>query len=172
MPTGLSDHANSHYIEFVLSSPKVTHMRGFRLIAALALILLVVANTPAQAMAGTGITVVVENLRSDKGEVRVALWSDAEGFTEPELAVAETGKKAQIGRVTFTFADLPLGRYAIISFHDENGNGDFDRTFLGLPKEGLGFSNGAWIGLGPPAFDKAAVEVIVPNQVIVVKLRY
>ena len=47
-------------------------MRGFRLIAALALILLVVANTPAQAMAGTGITVVVENLRSDKGEVRLA----------------------------------------------------------------------------------------------------
>ena len=147
-------------------------MINFRPIAALALIFLVMAHGPAKPMAVAGITVVVENLRSDKGNVRVALWSDADGFTEPEAAVAETGKKAQIGRVTFLFTGLPPGRYAIASFHDENGNGDFDRTLLGLPKEGLGFSNGAWINFGPPAFDEAAVEVIFPNQVIVVKLRY
>ncbi|MHA1601117.1 MAG: DUF2141 domain-containing protein [Alphaproteobacteria bacterium] len=147
-------------------------MNRLRPIAALALVFLVVANNPAKPLTPPGFTVVVENLRSDKGDVRVALWSDPDGFTEPEAAIAETGQKAQIGQVTFRFAGLPAGRYAIASFHDENGNGDFDLTFLGLPKEGLGFSNGAWIGLGPPAFDDAAVEVNVSSQVIVVKLRY
>ena len=124
------------------------------------------------AVAGANVTVVVENLRSDRGEVKIALWSRAEGFTEPEDAVVETGQAAEAGQVAFTFSGLPPGRYAIASFHDENGNGSFDRTFLGLPKEGLGFSNDAWIGLGPPSFDEAAVDVVEPDQVIVVKLRY
>jgi uncharacterized protein (DUF2141 family) len=147
-------------------------MFGLRPIAALALIISITANNPAQPKSIAGITVVVENLRSDKGEVRVAVWSDADGFTEPEAAVAETGKKARVGQVIFTFAELPPGRYAIASFHDENGNGEFDRTFLGLPNEGLGFSNDAWISLGPPAFDEAAVDVTTPSKLIVVKLRY
>lgn len=147
-------------------------MTRLRLISALALVLSVGAVSPAKPMSSANFTVVVENLRSADGDVRIALWSDPEGFTEADAAVAETGQKAQFGRVIFRFSGLPTGRYAIASFHDENGNGDFDRTFLGLPKEGLGFSNGAWISLGPPAFDEAAVDVEAPNQVIVVKLRY
>ena len=123
-------------------------------------------------VAVANVTVVVENLRSDSGEVRLALWSRAEGFTQPEDAVVETGQAAKAGQVIFTFNGLPPGRYAIATFHDENGNGDFDRSFLGLPKEGLGFSNDARIGLGPPSFDDAAVDVAEENQVIVIKLRY
>jgi len=147
-------------------------MTRLRRTAALALVFTMAAAGPAAPRTPADITVIVENLRSDKGDVRVALWSGPEGFTKSEAAVAETGKKAQIGRVSFRFAGLPPGRYAIASFHDENGNGDFDRTFLGLPKEGLGFSNGAWIHLGPPKFDEAAIEVKAAHQVIVVKLRY
>lgn len=147
-------------------------MIASRLIAAVAFLLLIAPASPATPMALTDLTVVVENLRSADGQVRVALWSKADGFTKPEAAIAETGQKAQIGRVTFRFAGLPTGRYAIVGFHDENGNGDLDRTVLGFPKEGLGFSNDAWISLGPPAFDEAAVEIEMPNQVVVVTLRY
>ena len=152
-------------------------MHRFLLITLLALFFVGLATAQARPvdpanLTIANLTVVVENLRSDSGEVRIALWSGAEGFTEPEDAVAETGQSAKAGQVTFTFSGLPPGRYAIASFHDENGNGSFDRTFLGLPKEGLGFSNGAWIGLGPPTFDEAAVDVAEPDQVIVVKLRY
>jgi uncharacterized protein (DUF2141 family) len=118
------------------------------------------------------ITVVVENLRSGDGDVRVALWSRPDGFTDPKAAVAEAGQKAHSGQVAFTFKGLTPGRYAVASFHDENGNGSFDRTFIGLPKEGLGFSNGARVNLGPPTFDAAAVEVARATQVLVVRLRY
>jgi len=147
-------------------------MIGLRSTAALALVFVVVAVSPAKPMSSADVTVVVENLRSADGDVRIALWSAADGFTEADSVVAETKQKAQFGRVIFRLAGLPTGRYAVVSYHDENGNGDFDRTFLGLPKEGLGFSNGAWISLGPPAFDEAAVDVEAPNEVIVVKLRY
>lgn len=150
-------------------------VRGFLRSAAalpLAALLLVQAPGPALPSETIDVTVVVENLRSGDGDVRVALWSRADGFTDPDAAVAEAGQKAHEGQVAFTFKGLTPGRYAIASFHDENGNGSFDRTFLGLPKEGLGFSNGAMIFLGPPTFDAAAVEVARATQVLVVKLRY
>jgi uncharacterized protein (DUF2141 family) len=150
-------------------------IRGF-LRAAMALpfaaLVLTLASGPAQPSETIDITVVIENLRSSSGDVRVALWSRADGFTDPDAAVAEAGQKAHEGQVAFTFKGLTPGRYAIASFHDENGNGSFDRTFLGLPKEGLGFSNGARIFLGPPTFDAAAVEVAAASRVLVVKLLY
>ena len=118
------------------------------------------------------LTVVVSNLRNAKGQVRVALWAGPEGFTDADAAVLETGQPAAEGRVRFVFSGLAPGRYAVASFHDENGNGKFDRTWIGLPDEGLGFSNGAWISLGPPAFEDAAVDLNGEPREITVPLRY
>ncbi len=61
--------------------------------------------------------------------------------------------------------------FSVARYHDENGTGEFDQTWISLPDEGLGFSNGAWIGLGPPAFDEAALEVSEKDRVIVVTVR-
>lgn len=125
------------------------------------------------AKAGTAnLTVVIKNLRSDQGKVKLALWLGAEGFTDPKAAVAKltvepSGKQAKV-----TFPDLPPGTYAMASYHDENGNGKFDKTLIGLPDEGLGFSNGAWIKLGPPSFKDAAIELGADAKTAVISLRY
>ncbi len=39
------------------------------------------------------------------------------------------------------FEDFPPGAYAITVIHDENMNGKLDTNWLGIPKEGYGFSN-------------------------------
>lgn len=39
------------------------------------------------------------------------------------------------------FTSIPFGEYAMLIFHDENGNGKLDRNFAGKPKEAYGFSN-------------------------------
>ncbi len=126
------------------------------------------------AMEGLEVTIVIDNLRSARGQVRIALWSGPDGFADgdADTAIVETGQPARPGVVRFTIPGLAPGRYAVASYHDENGNGEFDQTWIGLPDEGLGFSNGAWIGLGPPAFDEAAVEISEKDRVIVVTLRY
>ena len=73
----------------------------------------------------------------------------------------------------FSFPDLPPGRYALAGYHDENDNDRFDQTWIGWPDEGLGFSNGAWIGLlGAPSFQAAAVDVTAGAQTIIIALRY
>ncbi len=135
--------------------------------------------TPPEAMEGLPatmssleVTIVVDNLRSARGRVRIALWSRPDGFSDVDAAIVEAGQPARPGEVRFTIPGLAPGSYAVASYHDENGNGEFDQTWIGLPDEGLGFSNGAWIGFGPPAFDEAAVEISADARVIVVTLRY
>ncbi len=118
------------------------------------------------------VTVVVDDLRSDRGWVRIALWSGPEGFTDSDAAIVKAKQRARTGAVRFTIPGLAPGQYAVVSYHDENGNGEFDQTWIGLPDEGLGFSNGAWIGFGPPDFEEAAVEIGADSPIILVTLRY
>jgi len=118
------------------------------------------------------LTVVVENLRSDQGQVFLALWQDPDGFTDPDAAMSKRKAVPRGNVARVTFPDLKPGRYALASYHDENDNGKLDQTWIGWPEEGIGFSNGAWISLGPPSFRAAAVEVAPGTQAIVISLRY
>ena len=118
------------------------------------------------------LTVVIDKLRSANGMVHLALWNSAVGFTRPEHALIQTEQPAADGQVRFDLGQLAPGRYALASYHDENGNGEFDQTWIGWPDEGLGFSNGAWITLGRPSFEDAAFELRPVSQVLVVPLRY
>ncbi len=125
-----------------------------------------------EALEESELTVVIANLRSGDGQIRVALWNDPETFATEDTALAEANQAARPGESRFTFQGLPPGHYAVVGYHDENGNGGFDQTWIGLPDEGLGFSNGAWIGFGAPSFEEAAVEITQTQRVIVVNLRY
>lgn len=119
------------------------------------------------------LTVLVENVQGADGKIRVALWNAAEGFTESEAVIAHGFADASLGEKTVIFEGLAPGTYALAAYHDENDNGKFDRTFIGLPAEGLGFSNGAWIkAFGPPSFEEAAIEVENGGSQTTIALRY
>ena len=49
--------------------------------------------------------------------------------------------------------------YAIRYFHDENNNDELDTNFIGIPKEGFGFSNDAFGKFGPKKFKEWLFEV-------------
>ncbi len=81
------------------------------------------------------------------------------------------GFVAVLGKKSLNIKPRKIG-FSVARDHDENGTGEFDQTWISRPDEGLGFSNGAWIGLGPPAFGEAALEVSEKDRVIAVTLRY
>ena len=56
------------------------------------------------------------------------------------------------------FEGLAAGTYAVVVFHDENGNGELDPNFMGIPREPLGFSRRYW-AKGAPQFSGAAFAV-------------
>ncbi len=54
------------------------------------------------------------------------------------------------------FEDIPPGTYALAVIHDENMNGKLDTNWLGVPKEGYGFSNDVKAVRGAPSFSDAS----------------
>ena len=148
----------------------MTRRRTLRLLAAAPLVLTPVAG--AAGSEGGTLNVTVDGIRSDRGRIRIAIWSTPEGFTKRNRALASDNVIAKVGEVVFSFPDLRPGPYALASYHDEDDDVTFDQTWIGLPAEGLGFSNGAWIEFGPPSFKEAMVEVNPGQQWTTISLRY
>jgi uncharacterized protein (DUF2141 family) len=125
---------------------------------------LVTLTTYAQDM-----TVVIKNVKSDAGTVRLSVYNTDDQFMKKELENAEV--KAVNGQVVAVFKSLKPGTYAISVMHDANDNKELDSNMFGMPKEGFGFSNDAMGMFGPPDFKKASFQYSGKNQVVI-NLRY
>jgi uncharacterized protein (DUF2141 family) len=134
-------------------------------------------------VAAAELRVTVEGIRSPRGMVLIGLYDSMVSF---DRAIASSGEGSflidpdRFGAVALranavlkssvVFSNLDPGRYAAIVFHDENGNGKFDKNFLRVPSEPYGFSNNVQGFLGAPSFDAAAVAVRESNQAIRIAL--
>jgi len=109
-----------------------------------------------------GVTLTVEGLRNDRGNVLIAVFDQARTFDRLlfENAVGFAEVPARRGQVKYQFPALTSGPYAIFLFHDENGNRDIDNVANTL-LEGIGAS-GANTSKDEPSFAQAS---FLPGQV-------
>jgi uncharacterized protein (DUF2141 family) len=106
------------------------------------------------------LSIGVSGLRSQQGTVNLALFDQAKNFpSDPQSAVQRWSLPVQGSATQVSVPDLAPGEYAVAVFHDENGNQVLDRNWLGIPKEGVGFSNNPPISGGPPEFAAARFRV-------------
>ena len=127
-------------------------------IQAFVLALLLAPGVRAQdAASGVVLEVVVTNVKTAEGRVRVAVCTRAD-FLQPHCAHFASAP-AQVGSTTVAVPGIPPGTYAVQAYHDANDNGRIDRNFLGLPTEAIGFSRDAPMRFGPPRFDDAAIQL-------------
>ena len=136
--------------------------------APLALAAALVVAAPAGA---ADLRIEVTGLDGGAGVVRLSLYDRPEIFPEKTKGV-KINVPAKGDRIAVVFADLDPGRYAIALFHDEDGDDEFDKGFLGLPLEGYGFSNDARPFFGPPSFEAAAVALGAEGAAISVRMVY
>ena len=127
-----------------------------------------------QNAANTGtIRLLVHQLRNDEGNIQVSLYNSREGCpTDYERSYRNAIVSIKDGKGEVTFADLPMGEYAISLIHDENSNGQLDTNFLGMPKEGFGASNDAKATFGPPKYEDAKFTLNQPVLELRIKARY
>jgi uncharacterized protein (DUF2141 family) len=104
----------------------------------------------------THLTVRVLNVSRAVGVVRVALCREAQWARHDCSFGAQA--PATVGVVEVSL-EAPPGVYGILVHHDMNGDGQVDRTFLGLPREGVGFSRNARIRFGFPSFSTVSLPV-------------
>lgn len=117
------------------------------------------------------IVVKIANLKTASGQIRCALFVNAEGFPkQPERATVRG-----VGRITDTtaecrFENVAPGRIAITAFHDENANGRMDLRLGLIPEEGIGLSRNPRVSLRAPKFEEAAFSYEGGPQTIAITL--
>ena len=119
------------------------------------------------------IIVRVMNLHSAKGLVTAVLYGDNPAtFLKKGARLAKERMPAATGVTEVCLPAPGPGRYAVVAYHDENGNRKFDKSWIGLPIEGYGVSRDPTIFLGPPSFEASAFAVGAGATTIVIKINY
>lgn len=119
---------------------------------------------------GVWLNIVAEGMRNSDGLMAMTVYADN------RRDFLARGGSIWVGRVDARQGEtrgcvfLPdTGVYAIALYHDENGNRNFDRTGLGLPAEGYGFSNNPSTLAGLPSFN--SVRLNVPRTGLTTRIR-
>lgn len=117
------------------------------------------------------LSVQVNGVRSSQGEVALTVYPD-----NRRRFLAKGGKfaRARIKAQPTTYACfwLPQGSYALAIYHDSNRDRDFNRTLVGLPAEGFGFSNNPETKVGLPPLSAVRFSVGPAERALSIQMRY
>jgi uncharacterized protein (DUF2141 family) len=121
-----------------------------------------------------GIHVTILNIRNATGIVECALFDGPKGFPVAVLrsAMRLVAMKVPSSEARCDFESIPAGTYALVVLHDENMNGKLDTNWLGIPKEGYGFSRDAKATFGAPSFSDASFLYDGEALDLTITLRY
>jgi len=118
------------------------------------------------------LTLVINDLRNQQGEVCVALFESKAGFPKDETKA--------ICNSCFAITELPMsvsfevsyGSYSASILYDENKDGKLNTGLMGIPQEGIGFSNDPMIIKGTPSFKTACFEFSEDNAITEITMKY
>lgn len=128
--------------------------------------------TVAQSRATSTLEIAFTGIRNEKGLIAIGINSSPDGWPrKPQMEL--NWKKARISEGVFTvkIESLAYGTYAISVLDDENSNLEME-MFMGIPKEGYGFSMNPPFKLSAPSFEECSFRVDKPFQQITIHLRY
>ena len=112
------------------------------------------------------ISVIVENVETSNGTVNIGLCD--KGLSR-ETCPYDKQVQASAGFVETTFDSIPPGSYAVVAYHDVNGNGQFDRV-LGIPREPYALSGQAAQKM-VPTFGDAVLPMHTGENAVVIRLK-
>ena len=115
-------------------------------------------------------TIIIQDVKHEKGKIDVKIYKDKESFLKEELAIETVRKKPTKGETIIPLSKVHDDQIAIVVYHDEDGNGELKTGIFWRPKEGFAFSNN-YTPKGPPKFKKAAVK-LVHGEPVMIKLKY
>lgn len=122
---------------------------------------------------GVSLQIRVVGGASDAGPVRVAVYTSADTFNQPESAAwkGTTTIDPSGEAICYTDGITLTGEFAVAAFHDLNDDGELSRNALGIPSERYGFSNDARGKFGPPSFQEAKINMPADGDIIDISIR-
>jgi len=120
------------------------------------------------------IEITITGIRNQSGQISIHVFNNQEGFKAEKSIQSFTFKKQNMINGTMKVKiDLAHGTYGLSLVDDENSNNDMDYNFVGMPKEGFGFSNYYHTGFTRPVFDQFKFNLLKGNSAkVTMKTRY
>jgi uncharacterized protein (DUF2141 family) len=110
--------------------------------------------------------VIADSVESDRGDIWLALCDTS---LSVEGCPHKKSVPAAAGFVEVTFDDIPPGMYAVVGYHDVNGDGAFD-SLLGVPREPYALSGAAGDML-VPTFEDAVLDIKPGLNDVMIRMR-
>ncbi|MCD6597988.1 MAG: DUF2141 domain-containing protein [Bacteroidales bacterium] len=117
------------------------------------------------------LTLKVTGIKEIKGGLVIGLYNNQKAWLKKGKEFSKKTIKITAKKESIVFDNIPAGNYAISLFHDENMDGKVNKSLIGIPKEGYGFSNNVKPRLKAPSF-KHASFTLSNDTTIQIKLRY
>ncbi|MCW9683106.1 DUF2141 domain-containing protein [Dolichospermum planctonicum UHCC 0167] len=128
----------------------------------------------AQAESTTSLTVVVNGIRNQTGEICLRVYNSEKGFPDNAKSEVKSGCTKITGNsIKQVFSGLKPGNYAVAVVDDQNGDHKLNKDFFGIPEEGFGISRNPIVSIstGTPKFKNASFKVD-KNTTINIFLKY
>ena len=127
------------------------------------------AGTPS----GTWLNVVAQGLRNGNGLLAITIYADNPSKFLVRHGSLYVARVAATQGTTQACVFLPrTGVYALALYHDENADRKFDRTGIGFPAEGFGFSNNPATVAGLPSFRSVRLNVPRTGLTTRIQMKY
>ena len=81
-------------------------------------------------------TIIIQDVKHEKGKIDVKIYKDKESFLKEELAIETVRKKPTKGETIIPLSKVHDDQIAIVVYHDEDGNGEFNKGIFRQPMEG------------------------------------
>lgn len=106
------------------------------------------------------ISVKIENIKTERGGQLIVFVFTSLGFPKQhDHALMKFIELVEHSKVQMEIQVPANQNFSLKVLHDENMDGKVTKNWTGIiPKDGLGFSNGARIRFGPPSFDDAKIR--------------
>ncbi|KXX68332.1 DUF2141 domain-containing protein [Flammeovirga sp. SJP92] len=113
------------------------------------------------------IELTVEGLRNTKGHILVQV------VDKNMASIVELKQKVLKDVVEISIPDIKPGTYGIRICHDEDNNDEMTNNWIGIPKEGFGYSWDKKVKMKEPDFEEYAFILEKENNALVnIKLQY
>lgn len=125
-------------------------------------------------LSAQNVEVMIKGIKSEKGQIVIGVFKDQKTFHTEKAFLSKSFPKSGIenGEMKIQLT-LEPGTYGLTLLDDENMNSLMEYNFLGIPREGFGFSDYWHTGITKPKFEDFSFTLNAgEKRSVTIKIRY
>ena len=113
------------------------------------------------------VSLTISGIESVEGTINIGLFNDEDNFPKSGGEIQVYTIKVNGLEESIVMDKLTAGDYAISLYHDRNADKVCNRNFIGIPKEGYGFSNNFKPLFRAPRFEDCLFTVQSDTNIVI-----